>query len=157
MPTAKLPPIRKWPNDSITLAGGGRPGVALQQHDPRGGDVQRQAQQGGEQQHGRERGEVERPHRVAATIITISAKRDVEGEQQIEQERRQRQDHHRQDHDDEERRHQRLANGVARWARRAEIAVQFVPSKGSACRQAAAGRARAGTSSAGNGRRHRRA
>ena len=89
------------------LAGRGRAGVAVQQHDARRGDVERQAQQRRQQEHRREHGEVERPHHVGRDHHHHQRQRDVEGEQQVERERRQRQHHHREDHHDDERRHQR--------------------------------------------------
>jgi hypothetical protein len=97
--------------------------VALHQHHARGGHVQRQAQQRGHQQHGGQRREVQRlDHLRDETIITTSAMRDVEGEQQVQHEGRQRQHHHRQHHHDEDRQHQRL-HGPGAGA--AEPAVQL--------------------------------
>ena len=80
-----------------------RAGMAFEQHDARGRHVQRQAQQGREQQHARESGEVERLHRVHADEQHHHGKRDIEGEQQIQQKRRQRQNHHAEDHADQHR------------------------------------------------------
>ncbi len=79
-----------------------RAGVALQQHHARGSDVERQAQQGGDQQHRGEHGEVERLGGVHRHQQHHDGQRDVEGEQDVEQERRQRQHHHRQDHHDQD-------------------------------------------------------
>ena len=72
-PTAKLPPIRKWPKASITLPGRARAGVAFQQHHAGGGHVERQAQQRGHQQHGREGREVQRLDHVAPPPSSPSA------------------------------------------------------------------------------------
>jgi len=56
--------------------------MAVQQHNARGGHVERQAQQGGHQQQRGEDGEFERARGYRLTSITSSAKGDVEGEQQ---------------------------------------------------------------------------
>ncbi len=85
------------------LPGGVGAGVPVQQHDPRGCDVERQAQQRRQQQHGREHREVERPLRVHRREQHDHRERDVEREQEVEQERRQRQHHHAEDQHDEER------------------------------------------------------
>ncbi|AHG33440.1 hypothetical protein BBQ_3538 [Burkholderia pseudomallei MSHR511] len=89
------------------LAGRVRARVAFEQHDAGGRDVQRQAQKRREQQHARERGEIERLHRVHADEQHHHRQRDVEREEQIEQQRRQRQDHHPQNHADEDRARER--------------------------------------------------
>ena len=78
------------------LAGGRRARVSVQQHDARGGDVQRQAQQGGEQQHAREHAEVQRPGDVEHRHHHHQRQGDVEREQHVKRQGRQRQDHHRQ-------------------------------------------------------------
>jgi hypothetical protein len=88
------------------LARGAGAGVAFEQDDARRGDVEREAQQRRQQDHRRKGGEVERPDHVGRDHHHHQRHRDVEGEQQVERERRQRQDHHRQDHHDDERRHQ---------------------------------------------------
>ena len=80
-----------------------RAGVALQQHHAGGGHVQRQAQQGGDQQHGGEYREVQRMRGVHAHQQHHDRHRDIEGEQDIQHQRRQRQHHHRQDHHDQHR------------------------------------------------------
>ena len=121
-PTAKLPPIRKWPNDSITLPAAAGAGVALEQDDAGRGDVEREAQQRRQQDHRREGGEVERPDHVGRDHHHHQRHRDVEGEQQVERERRQRQHHHRQDHHDDERRHQ----GADRLRVRAEPGLHLL-------------------------------
>jgi hypothetical protein len=76
------------------LAGRARTGMAFEQHDARRGDVQRQAQQGGQQQHRGEGGEVQRAHHLRRHHHHHQRHRDVEGEQQIQHEGRQRQHHH---------------------------------------------------------------
>ncbi len=85
------------------MTGRARTGMALQQHDAGRCHIQRQAQQGREQQHTRECGEFERFAGVHADQQHHHRHRDIEGEQQIEHERRQRQDHHAQDQDDQDR------------------------------------------------------
>jgi hypothetical protein len=78
-------------------------GMAFEQHHTGGSHVERQAQQGGQQQHRREHREFQRLGGVQTDQQHDHRQRDIEGEQQIEQERRQRQDHHRQDHDHQNR------------------------------------------------------
>ncbi|MNX81503.1 hypothetical protein D3C86_1131920 [compost metagenome] len=78
-------------------------GVAVQQHDPGGRHVQRQAQQGREQQHGRKGGEVQRLAREHGHQQDHHGQRNVEGEQQVQQERGQGQYHHAQHHHDQDR------------------------------------------------------
>ena len=70
-------------------------GVTVQQHDAGRGDVERQAQQRGQQQHGREHAELERPRDVEHRHHHDQRQRDVEGEQHVQRDRRQRQHHHR--------------------------------------------------------------
>ena len=79
-----------------------RAGMPLEQHDPRRGHVQRQAQQGRHQQHGREHGEIQWPVRIHRHQHHHHRDGDIEGEEHVEQEDRQRQHHHRQNHDDED-------------------------------------------------------
>ena len=86
-----------------------RPGVAVGQHHPGRGHVERQPQHGGHQQHGREGHELQRAHRVERRQQHDDRQRDVEAEEDVEDERRHRQDHQRQDHHDQARRGQRLA------------------------------------------------
>ena len=85
------------------LAGRVGAGVAFHQDHPRGRHVQRQAQQGGEQQHRGKRREVQRLFREHADHQHHDRQGDIEGEQQVEDERGQRQDHHRQDEHDQHR------------------------------------------------------
>ena len=75
--------------------------VAFEQHDAGGRYVQRQAQQGGDEQHRGEYREIQRALGVHRHQHHHHRDRDVEGEEHVEQEHRQRQHHHRQDHDDE--------------------------------------------------------
>ena len=90
------------------LARGRMAVVAVEQHDAGGRDVQRQAQQGGDQQDGREYGEVQRAQGVHADQQDDDGQGDVEGEQHIQQERRDRQGHHRQ-HGQQQQRHAEVA------------------------------------------------
>ena len=83
------------------FAGGIPSGVSLQQHDAGGRDVERQAQQRGDQQHRRENGKVEGSHRVERDQHDHDRERDVEGKQHVERKRRQRQHHHAHDHEDQ--------------------------------------------------------
>ena len=99
-PTAKLPPTTNAPKASMTLPAASRALVAVQQHDARRGDVQREPQQGRDEQDGREDAELERPRHVHDGQDDDERERDVEGEQHVERERRQRQHHHREDHDE---------------------------------------------------------
>ena len=85
-------------------AGRARAGVAVHQHDARRCDVQRQSQQGRDQQHRRKRREVERLDHLRGDQHHHQRDRDVDREQHIERERRQRQHHHRQHEQDHERR-----------------------------------------------------
>jgi len=77
--------------------------LAMEHHHPRGGHVQRQAQQGCHQQDGRERGEVQRAQGVHADQQDHDRQGDVEGEEHVEQERRYRQHHHCQHHQQQQR------------------------------------------------------
>jgi hypothetical protein len=108
------------------VAGGARAGVALHQHHAGGRDVERQAQQGGDQQHRGERGEVQRAHQVGGHHHHHQRHRDVEREEQVQHERRQRQHHHGQHHDDEDRRHQRLADRAVASGERGDELLEFV-------------------------------
>ncbi len=79
------------------VAGRLRTGVPVQQHDAGGGDVQRQAQQGGQEQHGREGAELDRAGDIEHRHDDDDRQRDVECEQQVQRQRRQRQHDHRED------------------------------------------------------------
>jgi hypothetical protein len=68
--------------------------LAVEHDHPGGGDVQGQAQQGGDQEDGRENGEVQRAHGVDADQQHDDRQGDVEGEEYIEEEGRDRQHHH---------------------------------------------------------------
>ena len=71
--------------------------MAFHQHHACRGHVQRQAQQGGQQQHGREGRKVQRPQHRGSHHHHHQGGSDVECEKQVQQERRQRQHHQRQD------------------------------------------------------------
>jgi hypothetical protein len=73
-------------------------GVALEQDEARHGDVDRQAEEGGEQQEAREGAELERLVQVHRRDDDRERRRDIQGDEQVQQHRRQRDDHH---HDDE--------------------------------------------------------
>ncbi len=85
-------------------AGGPRTGMAFEQHDARGGHVERQAHQRGQQQHGRKSREVQRPEHVGRDHHHHQRHGDVDGEQDVEQPGRQRQHHHGKDGDHQQRR-----------------------------------------------------
>ena len=85
-PTAVLPPTREVAEGLDHLPAASRSGVAVEQHDPGGGHVERQAQQGGHQQHGGKTEKSSGRLLYIATSITIDRGRDVEGEEQVEQE-----------------------------------------------------------------------
>ena len=98
------------------LPGRPRPGMAFEQHDARRGDVERQPQQRGDQQHRREHREIQRLHDVDGHQHDDHRDGDVEGEKDVEQEGRQRQHHHRQDQQDEDRPRQLLDARAAKNA-----------------------------------------
>ena len=95
------------------LAGGIGAGVAVQQHDPGGGHVQRQPEQGGQQQDGGEGRQVERPHHVDDGQDHDQRDADVEREERVQHQRRHRQHDHRQHGEDDQgqacRQHRRAA------------------------------------------------
>ena len=74
-----------------------RTGMPFHQDDTRGRHVQRQSQQGGKQQNGRERRELKGTLGEHRHQQHHDGQRNVESEKQIEDECRQRQYHHRQD------------------------------------------------------------
>ena len=78
-------------------------GMPFQQYHAGRSDVQRQTQQGGDQQYGWKGGKIECPGGVHADQQYHHGDRDVESEQNIQQKRRQRQHHHRQYHHDQDR------------------------------------------------------
>ena len=102
-------------------AGGVRARVAVQQHDARRGDVQREPQQRDAEQHRRKHREVERPRHVDHGEHDHERQRDVEREERVEQQRRQRHDDHREQRDDEQRHAEPHAADVA--TRRASTAA----------------------------------
>ncbi|MNH01918.1 hypothetical protein D3C79_611430 [compost metagenome] len=77
--------------------------LAVEHDHAGGGDVQRQAQQGRDQQDGGERGEVERAQGIHADQQDDDRQGDVEREEHVEQERRYRQHHHCQHHQQQQR------------------------------------------------------
>ena len=74
-----------------------RAGMPVHQNDTGRGHVQRQAQQGGKQQNGRERGKLQGTLGEHRHQQHHNRQRNVKGKQQVEDEGRQRQHHHRQD------------------------------------------------------------
>ena len=87
--------------------------VAVHQHHPRAGDVERQPQQGGEQQHGREGAELQRPHHVDDREQDHQRQRDVEAEEEVQHRGGERHHHHRQDRQQEDRRRQSVPRDAA--------------------------------------------
>ena len=83
---------------------GPRDAELAQQHYPRTGHVQRQAQQRDHQQDCREGGEVQRPQRVNHRQQDRDRQRDVEGEQQVQRHRGQWHHHHSDDQQQQQRR-----------------------------------------------------
>ena len=73
-----------------------RTGVTFHQDDTRGRHVQRQSEQGGKQQNGRERGELQGTLGEHRHQQHHNGQRNIESEKQIEDECRERQYHHRQ-------------------------------------------------------------
>jgi hypothetical protein len=94
---------QEMPEGFDDLPGGAGPGMPFEQDDARRGDVERQAQQGRDQQHGREDGEIERLHHAHGDQHDDHRNGDIEGEEEIQHKRRQRQDHHRQNQQDQQR------------------------------------------------------
>jgi len=92
---------------------GMRPGMAVDQHDARRGDVEAEAEQRGAEQHRRKGGELERPPHVDHGQQDHDRQRDVEREEDIQQERRQRQHHHGKDYHDQQRHSQAVAGEFA--------------------------------------------
>src|SRR5579875_3664285 len=88
-------------------ARGVRSPIALQQDDAGGCDIERQAQQRGQQKQGRKGREVRRFGRVQRGQQDHQGEADVESEENVQYERRQRQHHHRQDQDERDRSGQR--------------------------------------------------
>ena len=76
------------------LAGGIGAGVALNQDHPGGGHIQGQAQHGGQQNDSRKGGEVERPLHPNGHHDDDQAHQNVEGEEQVQQQRWQGQHQH---------------------------------------------------------------
>ena len=126
------------------VAGRQRPLVAVRQDQPRGRDVERQAQQRGQQQQGRERGEVERALQEQRHHQHQHRGGDRQRQAEIQQHRRQRQDQHRQQRHHAERQADIAAGRVAaqpgedrghasgKEASKAEGAAPWTPAKGRA-------------------------
>ncbi len=100
VPMTKSPLITKLAKPAMTWPAASRPFGAVGQDQPRRGDVQRQPQQSGEQQHGRESREIERPLDPQRHHQNEHRQRDGERQTDIDEGRRQRQKQHRQDEDD---------------------------------------------------------
>jgi hypothetical protein len=128
------------------LAGRACAGVAFEQHDAGGGDVERQAQQRREKNHAREGREVQRPQHVGRHHHHHQRHRDVEGEQQVQREGRQRQHHHRQDHHHDQRRHRRTDAAAVRAEQRLQLLHQGVHSAASWCGSSSGGTCSSGSS-----------
>ena len=77
-------------------AGGTGAGVALQQHHPGGGHVQRQPHQGGQQQDGREGRKIQRLEHIGRDHHHHQRHRNIQREKRVQHPRRQGQHHHRQ-------------------------------------------------------------
>ena len=77
--------------------------VAVQQHHAGGGHVQRQPQQRGDQQNGREYRKVQRPQCVGTDQQHHQRQRDVEGKEHVQQKWRNRQHHHAEHHQQQHR------------------------------------------------------
>jgi len=95
------------------VAGGVRAGVAPDEDDASGGDVQTEPQERRTQQHGGEARELERAAHVDHPEQDHQRQGDVEREQDVEQKRRQRQHHHGEDHHDEDRHAQAVAGELS--------------------------------------------
>ncbi len=80
-------------------------------------DVERQAQQCGEQQEGGEHRKIQRLAGVERHQQDDHRQRDIEGEQHVQRHRRQRQHHHRQDQDDQQRQSQASVHAAASVSR----------------------------------------
>ena len=85
------------------LAGSIRAVMPVEQDGPAGRHVQRQSQQGGHQQHGWKRRELQRLAGIQPDHQHDDRHGNIEGKENVQQHRRQRQDHHPQNHDDEDR------------------------------------------------------
>ena len=81
----------------MTLPAAAVPSFPCSRIDPRGGDVERQPEQGREQQDGREGRELQRPLDVHGDQQDDERKGDAEGQQQVQEKGRQRDDHEAQD------------------------------------------------------------
>jgi hypothetical protein len=102
MPITKLPLITKLPNASMTWPAAV---VPVCQDQPRRGEIEREAQHRGDQQHGREGGEFQRRVDEQRRHQDQHREDDRDRQREVEQHRRQWQDQHDQDgnHADRER------------------------------------------------------
>ena len=116
MPMTKLPPHHEVAERLDDVAGGARALVPVRQDQAGRGEVEREPQHGGDQQDGRERGELERRVNEQRRHQDQHREDDGDREEQVEQDRRQRQDEDHQDghHADGER-------DVAALEQRAEV------------------------------------
>ncbi len=87
------------------------PAIPVQQDQTGRRDVQRQAEEGGEEQDRRERPDLERVPQIERDHEHHEREREVHREAQIEHDRRKRDEQHRQDHDHTKADH-RLAHGA---------------------------------------------
>jgi hypothetical protein len=98
------------------MAGGGRALVAVRQNEPRRGEVEREPQHGGDEQHGGKGGEFERRLDEQGRHQNQHGERDGDGKREVEQQRRQRQDEH-----DQNRHHAERERNVAAPEHGAEV------------------------------------
>ena len=101
-PMTKLPPMTKWPNASMTWPAAAVPSWPCAEDEAGRGEVQRQAQHGRDQEHGREGRELERLLDEQRRHQDEHGDDDRDGQQQVEQQRRQREDEHHEDAHDAE-------------------------------------------------------
>ena len=80
------------------LARGIAPFMTVKQHHTGGGHVQRQPQQGCDQQNGGENREIQGPQGIGTDQQHDQRKRNIEGKQHVQQERGHRQHHHAEHH-----------------------------------------------------------
>ncbi len=88
--------------------------VAVEQHDSRRGDVERQTQQRGKQQDRGEGREIERLLRIHRRHQHRDRQRDIEHEEQVEQDDRDRHHHQQDDRENADRKGERRAEDLAR-------------------------------------------
>src|ERR1700722_8002621 len=95
------------------MAGGLCPGMAVDEHDARRGDIEPQAQQRRAQEHGREGRKLECPPHVDHRQQNHQRQRDIEGKKDVQEECRQRQHHHGEHHHHQQRHSQTVAGEFA--------------------------------------------